>query len=871
MRLGSATGPSGDAPAGPPRRRVSLKTYVVGLAVLFVVVVAAGIVYEHIAATGDAHRSGVQDAQYGARIAARDVATAISVAQTQIGALAANPKIGDVIAAPAGCTLSFGGSGPFTAGHLDIVGRDGAVACSSLPPQKAVAYAGAAWLQGALKAPVLTGPVVDARTGKQALVASAPIPGGAIVVFAYLDAMGPGLATTEGGPRHLEFLVTTADGQTAITRSIAPARWVGANLAGTPFGQPSAKTDRKDLDGTQRLYGQATVPGLGWHIYAGTSRAQALAAANQVSQRELGISLAGLLLFLGAAVVLYRRIARPIGRLSAGARAATTHTAKGPIAVSGPAEVAALVEDFNRLVAAAEQELTAASQLAAIVASSSDAILSLAPDGAVTTWNDGAEHMFGYAAAEVVGRNSSLFVPTDHDATAAALRRVAGGEPSGQFEDEWVHRDGHNVEASVTASPIRDSTGEIAGISVLVRDISERNRVEAERRSLQDRLHQSQRMESLGQLAGGIAHDFNNLLGVILNYAQFVAEQADSNDAVLADVGQIRAAAEQAARLTSQLLTFGRRDPTEPANLDLNAVVAEVHSLLARSIGSHVEIDVRAATDLPTVRADRSHLEQVLVNLAVNARDAMPGGGTLTIETRVTELDAEYSRLHPGVTPGRYVELAVSDTGTGMTREVVEHIFEPFFTTKPKGEGTGLGMATVYGIVTDAGGSVNVYSEPGVGTTFRVYLPTIDAPATTHPASDDAPATIGHGETILIVEDEPAMLELTARMLRRNGYAVLEAAGHEQALALAADHDFQLLLTDSVMPLMAGRELADQIGELHPDRAVLFMSGYSDGVTGPEGLLDRGVTHLQKPFDEQTLLESVNRALHSPRENDVHG
>jgi PAS domain S-box-containing protein len=866
MRLGSVTGPAGDAPAGSTRRRVSLKAYVIGLAVLFVVVVAAGIVYEHVAATGDARRSGVRDAQYGAQTAARDVAAAISLAQTQIAGLAANPQIGKIFAAPAGCTLSFGGSGPFTAGHLDIVGRDGAVACSSLHGQEAAPYAGAAWLQGAVKAPVLAGPIADTRTGKQALVASAPIPGGAIVVFAYLDAVGPGLATTDGGPRHLEFLVTSADGKTAISRSIDPARWVGAKLAGTSFAQPGIKTDRRDLDGTQRLYGQATVPGLGWHIYAGASRAQALAAANRVSQRELAISLGGLLLFLGAAVVLYRRIARPIGRLSAGARAATTHTAKGPIAVSGPAEVAALVEDFNRLIAAAEQELTAASQLAAIVASSSDAILSLAPDGTVTTWNDGAEQMFGHPAGEVVGRNSSLLVPTDHGATSAALQRVAGGEPSAQFEDEWMHRDGHAVQVSVTASPIRDSAGEIAGISVLVRDIGDRNRAEAERRSLQDRLHQSQRMESLGQLAGGIAHDFNNLLGVILNYSQFVAEQAAGNEAVLADVQQIRAAAEQAVRLTSQLLTFGRRDPTEPANLDLNAVVAEVQTLLARSIGAHVEIDVRAAADLPTVRADRGHLEQVLVNLAVNARDAMPGGGTLTIETRVTDLDAEYSRLHPEVEQGRYVELAVSDTGTGMTSEVMEHIFEPFFTTKAKGEGTGLGMATVYSIVTNAGGSVNVYSEPGMGTTFRVYLPAVDAPVTAHPATDNRPAAVGHGETILVVEDEPAMLEVTARMLRRNGYAVLEATGYEQALSLAAEHDFQLLLTDSVMPLMAGRDLANQLGELHPDRPVLFMSGYSEGVTGPQGVLDRGVTHLQKPFDEQTLLESVNQALHDPRE-----
>ncbi len=390
----------------------------------------------------------------------------------------------------------------------------------------------------------------------------------------------------------------------------------------------------------------------------------------------------------------------------------------------------------------------------------------------------------------------------------------------------------------------------------------ERRRLDAARAEVERRVHQSERLESLGQLAGGIAHDFNNLLAVILNYATFVAEEVSSNDALRADVEEIRIAAERAMALTRQLLIFAKRETVELRTLDLNEVVAEVRNLLTRSIGEHVDLVVHFAADLPPIRADRGQVEQVLLNLAINARDAMPDGGTLVIETEAAELDREFARLHPGVEPGRYVQLTVSDTGVGMSQAVVARAFEPFFTTKPKGKGTGLGLATIHGILTEAGGTVSLYSEEGIGSTFRVFLPAVGSSTGTTGPHPSGGSVSGQGETIIVVDDEPAILGVAARILRRHGYAVLEAPTPAAALSMATDHDFQLLITDSVMPQMSGLALAGHVRERRPGVSVLFMSGYSGDVLGPAyRVIDEGVDLLQKPFTEQTLLEKVHAAL----------
>jgi len=391
--------------------------------------------------------------------------------------------------------------------------------------------------------------------------------------------------------------------------------------------------------------------------------------------------------------------------------------------------------------------------------------------------------------------------------------------------------------------------------------IKERLRAQAERDRLEIRLHQAQRLESLGQLAGGVAHDFNNLLAVILACASFVAEATNGNDSVRADVEQIQTAAERATRLTRQLLIFGRRDKANIEVLDLGAIVTDIHGLLARTIGEDVTLVVRTAEGLPAIRADRGQMEQVLINLAVNARDAMPDGGTLTIGLGTTMLDDDYARLHPQISPGHYVELSVSDTGVGMPPEIVSRIFEPFFTTKPRDKGTGLGLATVHGIVAGSGGSLSVYSEPGIGTTFRAFFPPAERQPTaaTDPAGADA--LRGLGETVLVVEDEPGVRQITARILRQHGYLVLEAASGAEALAIAADHHFDVLLTDLVMPQVSGPELAQRIGQMNPEVPVLFMSGYSQDVLGPRGALDADAPLIQKPFAAQELLKAVRARL----------
>jgi PAS domain S-box-containing protein len=392
----------------------------------------------------------------------------------------------------------------------------------------------------------------------------------------------------------------------------------------------------------------------------------------------------------------------------------------------------------------------------------------------------------------------------------------------------------------------------------------ERLAAEVERERLEGQLHQSQRMESLGQLAGGVAHDFNNLLAVISNYASFVSEEIDDKEAAQNDLGQIRVAAERAAELTRQLLAFAGRKVLQPVIFDLNQVIVAVEQLLRRTIGEHVELAISLSTDPWLVEADPGQLEQVLVNLAVNARDAMPDGGLLTIDTENIEIDEGYTETHPGLAPGRYVRLRVSDTGSGMEQAVLDHVFEPFFTTKPRGEGTGLGLPTVFGIVAQAGGEIELYSEPGIGTTCRVLLPTTDRTPTIG-RSPTEPRDLHGTETVLVVEDEDALREVARRILSRNGYVVLTSANGPEAIALVERHTgvIDLLLTDVIMPGMLGKEVAARVGELRPGIAVLYMSGYAQPVLGLT--MDVEIALLEKPFSEQILLIKVRDVLDNVR------
>jgi PAS domain S-box-containing protein len=443
----------------------------------------------------------------------------------------------------------------------------------------------------------------------------------------------------------------------------------------------------------------------------------------------------------------------------------------------------------------------------------------------------------------------------EHDTQEMAWL-IEGAITKYQREKRYRHKDGHYVYGSLTSVLHCDPEGAPKYFISTIEDVTERVRLDGQQR-------QRQKMEAVGRLAGSIAHDFNNLLTVIIGYSDLVLQEVKPETLVYRDVEELRHAARSAAALTRQLLVFSRKQVLQPQILDLNAIVVRMNTLLRRLIGEDVELRTRLAGPLDRVMADPGQIEQIVMNLALNARDAMPDGGTLTVETANTELDAEWVGLHPGATEGRHVMLAVSDTGIGMDQTVQAHLFEPFFTTKGSGKGTGLGLATVYGIVKQSGGSIFVYSEPGRGATFKIFLPRTEQFAEPAGATRPAPRAARGTETILLVEDQPEVRTVTRNTLMRHGYHVLEAGGAAEALSLLAGHegDVQLLLTDVVMPGMSGRELAEEAVIGRPRLRVLYTSGYTDDTVVHHGILDAGMAFIQKPFAPSVLLQKVRDLL----------
>jgi two-component system, cell cycle sensor histidine kinase and response regulator CckA len=627
------------------------------------------------------------------------------------------------------------------------------------------------------------------------------------------------------------------------------------------------------------------------------------------------------------------------------------------------------------------QEATA--RLAAIVSSSEDAIIGKDLDGTIRSWNAGAERIFGYSAAEILGGSIFVLVPAElHGQERDALDRVARGEPVEFSETERIRKDGERITIALTVSPIRDASGKVVGASSIKRDITALRRHQAElaaetarsrdlakaldaaqalvrdldgritywstgamrlygwsaaealgrishellrtesptpveeimqivlahgrwegelvhvakdgrrlnvaaqwilrrgtpdeplaiievstdvtaRRQAAERARLGERMEVVGQLAGGVAHEANNQMTVVLGAANFLLRRSDLPEEARNDVEHIREAAERTASITAQLLAFSRRQVLQPRVLELDQVVQGLEAVLRRALGERSTLVLRLGASAERVRADPGQLAQVLLNLVLNSRDAMPIGGRLTIETSVTELSEQYARLHPGIAvrPGPFALLAVSDTGHGMSSETLSHIFEPFYTTKPIGQGTGLGLATVYGIVKQSEGYVWAYSELGQGTTFKVYLPLETGPAS-RTAAAPLPARAS-GEVVLVVEDEPTVRNMTSRALEEYGYRVVAARGAREALALisAGDEKVRLLITDVVMPGMDGPELARRVLALRPELPVLFMSGYTDDEIVRRGLLQVGQPFLQKPFTPETLGREVAELL----------
>jgi two-component system cell cycle sensor histidine kinase/response regulator CckA len=487
-----------------------------------------------------------------------------------------------------------------------------------------------------------------------------------------------------------------------------------------------------------------------------------------------------------------------------------------------------------------------------------DMIALVNPQGERLYTSPAYEKILGYTADELRRTPSFEQVhPEDRSQLQEAAREAFLGGPGRRIEYRMRHKDGTWLTLESTASPVRSAAGQVDRLVIVNRDITRRKRLE-------EQFQQAQKMEAIGRLSGGIAHDFNNLLGVIIGYAELLQEGLRIDNPLRRSADEVLAAGRRAASLTRQLLAFSRQQVLELKVLDLNVVVLNMESMLRRLIGEDIDLSSGLEGTLGMVKADQGQLEQVIMNLAVNARDAMPSGGKLIIETANIVMDEAFVKRYPyPVLPGLYVRLTVSDTGVGMDPDIRTRIFEPFFTTKEKGQGTGLGLSMAYGVVKQSGGYIDVYSEPGMGTTFKIYLPRVDeaiVPGGKEPAL--ASSLRGH-ETILLVEDEAALRILTRNLLELCGYKVLDAKNGAEAMDISQAHGdaIDLLLTDIVMPGMNGRTLADQLIQLRPRIAVVFMSGYTGQAVGARGILDPGSNFLQKPFTRDELARKVREAL----------
>ena len=498
------------------------------------------------------------------------------------------------------------------------------------------------------------------------------------------------------------------------------------------------------------------------------------------------------------------------------------------------------------------------SRLALIIDSSDDAIISKNLDGTITSWNKGAERIYGYTSEEVIGKPISLLAPNNRaDEITEILQKIAEGESIEHYESERVAKNGRRLNVSISVSPLRDAKGDIVGASAIARDITAQKKAEVQFR-------QSQKMEAIGRLAGGVAHDFNNILAIINACTEFLRDRIDPAAEPSHYIENIKKASERGASLTRQLLAFSRTHEIQPRVLDLNERLKDIGKLLRPLMGDDVEILIVSKSPAAVVEADPGQLDQVVVNLAVNARDAMPNGGKFILETRAARFDEAFAEQHQAMAAGKYVVLAVSDTGNGMDEATVSRIFEPFFTTKEVGKGAGLGLATVYGIVKQSAGHILVYSELGHGTTFKIYFPCADHKIGLESNTEvETVAPKRQGTTILLVEDDETMRSLTRQVLQEHGYAVVDADDGKSALEWVESHSdpIDLLLTDVVMRRMSGPELVDRLSASRPQLKVVYMSGYTGELIAEREMLKRGITLLEKPFTRTALLNAIHTTL----------
>jgi len=478
-------------------------------------------------------------------------------------------------------------------------------------------------------------------------------------------------------------------------------------------------------------------------------------------------------------------------------------------------------------------------------------------DGRIIQVNTALNDIVGYSDAALLASSlPDIVQPDDVEKYRECMKRLSVGNRIHQMEMRFIHHNGRVVRTHLSASLVSDAGGTPLYCILQIEDITEHGKLE-------DQLRQAQKMEAVGQLAGGVAHDFNNILSVVQSYARFVLEEIDPDDPAHLDVKEIVKAGDRATALVRQLLTFSRRETSNPVVLDINGAISGIEKLLRRTIGEDIQLTTRLSDETPLTTIDTANFEQVIMNLALNARDAMPDGGRLSIGTDRVNTGGEDS-ISPTLTPGPYVQITISDTGQGMSSEVLEHIYEPFFTTKSRGRGTGLGLSTVYGIVQQAGGDISVTSQPGIGTTFSILLPASDQVVPAAYEGSPAAAVPGGDETVLVVEDERPVRRLVERVLGGNGYRVLVAATGSEAIDIARESErIDLLVTDVIMPQMSGVTAAESIKGIHPDVKVLFMSGYPDDTVAHLGVLDGVEKFIQKPFTSEELLGKMRAALDS--------
>jgi PAS domain S-box-containing protein len=758
---------------------------------------------------------------------------------------------------------------------------DGELFASSLPLPGPANLADTQYFQGVLKKKDFTSaePKIDRLTGKGSVTCAYPAMDKEgqmrAVVFAALDLawlreMTPVAQLSAGS----ELFIINRQGK-ILGRYPDPQPWVGKSLqekeiVRTILNRRQGTAEERGIDGVSRLYAFTPLADVnsGAFVAVGIPTKNVYGPANQILVGNLMALGVVLILALGMAYLFaHKFILRRMGGLVSVAQQLAAGDLSARTGVTSPAgefdQVACALDEMAEALQTreaerlqTEQKLQEISQkLQALFRASPGAIFVLDPEGLVKIWNPTAEYLFGWKVEEVLDQQ----LPIVQENIQGSFRLLKGlglqGEAFSGVELGLQRKDGSLIEVSLSTAPLRDTEGNITGIMAIAVDLTAHKQLETQ-------LIQAQKMEAVGRLAGGVAHDFNNFLTAMMSYGDLLLHSVREDDPLHRYTEEILKAADRASVLTRQLLAFSRKQVLEPKIINLNDVVEDVKKMLLRLIGEDLDLVTVLAPDLGLVKTDPGHIEQVILNLAINARDAMPQGGKLTIETANVFLDEAYARSHVEVRPGPYELLAISDNGTGMDAETVAHIFEPFFTTKEPGKGTGLGLATVYGIVKQSGGHIWVYSEPGHGTTFKIYFPRAEEEKAT--PSAEMPDIALHGrETILVVEDEDVLRSLICKELRAYGYTVLEAPQGTEALKICEQHQgtIHLALIDVIMPQMSGRTLAERLEPLAPEIKVLYMSGYTQDTIAHHGMLSKEVFFIEKPFNPATLASKVRRVL----------